>query len=88
MIQTVVKQNEKNNAIQCCVDCKNCIEAINLTLRCTCVFKIDVVTGNRDYLPCERARFLINGDGNLGCDFFKRRTTFFERIKSLFALNR
>ena len=88
MNQIVVKQDEENNAIQCCIGCKNCINT-DLAYCCACVFKIDVVTGKRVYCPCESARHFINRDeyGDK-CEFFKKRVTFFDRLKSLFTSNR
>lgn len=73
--------------IQCCTDCKNCINT-DLAYCCACVFKIDVVTGKRIYEPCESARNCINRNGyGDKCEFFKKRVTFFERLKSLFTSN-
>ena len=73
--QTVVNPDEENYAIQC-ADCENCISG-EWTLYCACV-KDYVGIRERVYAPCEIARVLINGDGNLDCEFFKRRTSFFQ----------
>ena len=81
MIQTVVKQDEGNTAIQCCIECKNCINT-DLAYCCACAFKTDFVTGKRVYCPCERARLLINGDSNLDCKFFKKNE---KRLKSWYC---
>ena len=76
----------RKEEIQCCIICKHYILNNDLTPRCACVSKIDVVTGKRIYESCDSARILINGyKDNLDCEFFKKRITFFDRIKLIFT---
>ncbi len=72
--------------IQCCIVCKHYILNNDLIPRCACVFKTDVITGQRVYEDCDNARALINRNkDNLDCEFFKKKVTFFDRIKSIFT---